>query len=953
MSNQNAATATAKNFTKEFHDLVKHVGECKSKSDEDVIVARQAEMLKAKLSDPKMDKTKLKEYLLRAVYVEMLGHDASFSHIHAVKAAHESAYDSPGGLSQKKMGYLATCLFLDDQHELILLIINTLQQDLKSDNFLVVCTALTAICKLVNADTVPAVLPSVVELLGHAKESVRKKAIMALHRCWLKAPTATEPMLPRFRQMLCDKDPSVMAAAVSALYDLISADPLPYKNLVPSFVNILKQIIDHRLPKSYDYHKSPAPFIQIRLLKILGVLGANDQKASEEMYAVLTNLLRRGDNHTTIGNALVYECVKTVTAIYPSPKLLELSAGVVARFLKAKSHNLKYAGLSALAAVVRVSPKYASEHQMAVIDCLEDPDETLKKGTLDLLYRMTKTNNVEVIVERMTEYLRTASNEDSKKETVTRIVELAERYAPSSAWFISTMNAMFEQAGDLVQLSTAHNLARLIAEGNGDDDEEADNALRAQAVESYFALLEKPRLPEVLLHVIVWVLGEYGALVSGRTPSEVMDMLCSVVDCQPEGGNVEGPVLTAITKVAAQTGAPLTAPAASLMKHSMSSSSTDLQQRAYELRAVIAEGRGASAAAALPQDASCEDLEPDADLKFLDGYVAQAVASGAATYREPPPDPLPAQLGVPDTPPMPSSSPGLRFSSYQEQARAPFSPGPGASTSGEGERSGLQSPAPALKLAGSGGQRRWGPMDAAPPQQGTPPAPAPAASGHYSEGARAAPPPAAAQPAAPPVDPSKQRLAASLFGGGGGGGGAAAEPAAAQRAQSRLRPKQPAAPPPQQEANLLDLDDPAPAAPPPSALPDVLGELESLTLAANPEIAQQQAASRPRRVDLDSLYAAAAAPPQQQMAPQAGMYPPGMGQPGMMMPQGMGMMQPGAVVHPGMVPMQQGMMPMQPGMMQVPGMAPQQPAPGGDLISGMTGPPAPPKQDDPFKDLLS
>lgn len=43
-----------------------------------------------------------------------------------------------------------------------------------------------------------------------------------------------------------------------------------------------------------------------------------------------------------------------------------------------------------------VSPKYAQEHQMAVIDCLEDPDETLKLKTLELLVTMTKANNVQV-----------------------------------------------------------------------------------------------------------------------------------------------------------------------------------------------------------------------------------------------------------------------------------------------------------------------------------------------------------------------------------------------------------------------------------------------------------------------------------------------------------------------------------------------------------------------------
>ena len=64
--------------------------------------------------------------------------------------------------------------------------------------------------------------------------------------------------------------------------------------------------------------------------------------------------------------------------------------------VKSSNYNFKYMGIEALGRVVRINASYANEHQLAVIDCLEDPDETLKGKTLDLLFKMTNNNNIEV-----------------------------------------------------------------------------------------------------------------------------------------------------------------------------------------------------------------------------------------------------------------------------------------------------------------------------------------------------------------------------------------------------------------------------------------------------------------------------------------------------------------------------------------------------------------------------
>lgn len=181
--------------SKDFLDLVKAIGEAKSKAEEERIVLAEIETLKKRIVEPDVPRKKMKEYIIRLVYVEMLGHDASFGYIHAVKMTHDD------NLLLKKSGYLAVTLFLNEDHDLIILIVNTIQKDLKSDNYLVVCAALTAVCKLINEETIPAVLPQVVELLTHPKEHVRKKAVMALHRFHQRSPSSVSHLIPKFLQV--------------------------------------------------------------------------------------------------------------------------------------------------------------------------------------------------------------------------------------------------------------------------------------------------------------------------------------------------------------------------------------------------------------------------------------------------------------------------------------------------------------------------------------------------------------------------------------------------------------------------------------------------------------------------------------------------------------------------------------------------------------------------------
>ena len=85
---------------KEFFDLVKAIGESKSKQEEDRIVAEEVAFLKKKIVESGLSKKKVKEFLVRAIYVEMLGQDASYAYIRAVELCAST------NIAQKRTGYL-------------------------------------------------------------------------------------------------------------------------------------------------------------------------------------------------------------------------------------------------------------------------------------------------------------------------------------------------------------------------------------------------------------------------------------------------------------------------------------------------------------------------------------------------------------------------------------------------------------------------------------------------------------------------------------------------------------------------------------------------------------------------------------------------------------------------------------------------------------------------------
>ncbi|KAI2648581.1 AP-4 complex subunit epsilon-1 [Labeo rohita] len=595
-------TGAAK-ITNRLRQLIKSITELTSKHEEENLIKKELSAMKEQVSSPNTTMKQMREIMVRAMYCEMLGYDASFTYIHAIKLAQQ------GAVLEKRVGYLAVSLFLNEGHELLLLLVNTVLKDLQSTNLIEACMALTVVAQVFPKDMIPAVLPLVEDKLSHPKEIIRRKAVLALYKFYLIAPNQVQHIHAKFRKALCDKDPGVMTSSLHIYLQLIRESPDGYKDLTGSFVTILKQVVGGKLPVDFNYHNVPAPWLQIQLLRILSLLGKEDQSTSELMYEVLDESLRRAEMNHNITYAILYECVKAVYTIHPKAELLEKAARCIGNFVLSPKINLKYLGLKALTYVVQHDAKLALQHQMTIIECLDHSDFTIKRETLELLFRITNAQNVTVIVEKMLDFLRGCNDDHT-------IIHL-------------TMNEVFSIGGDLLQQDVPNNFLRLLAEGS--ESKEEDDQLRLYAVDSYLNVLkgDTSHLPQRFLQVMSWVLGEYTHLQESVDQHEVTRLLAKLLDQRSVSSETRVWILSALTKISeGHTDLIL-----DLAESLSSSQDTVLRQQAQELRLLSQDSQLHEGV--LPHGALWDSMEVDSSLSFLDGFVSEALAAGAAPYKPP------------------------------------------------------------------------------------------------------------------------------------------------------------------------------------------------------------------------------------------------------------------------------------------------------------------------------
>lgn len=604
-----------------LQEVLSEIASAPSKEDEDEFVAKRLSTLERDMKEYTKS-GRMEGCLLQAMYFEMLGHPTPFAYIHAVKLLQQ------GNLRQKLIGYLAASVFLHPNHELTLLLINSIQRDLSSNVSLIIVMALATIPKLIHGEVASSVQSLVLEKTSHHSSAVRTAALIALQHCHSQCGPNQIPRmhLAVLEKGLADSDVSVVASAARCLQLCTKVESNSTSHLCPSLLELLVQLRQKTVHNDYEFGGVSVPWLQVDILSTLGHMSL-DTEQRDRVAQLLKEVLESRVINQTIYYAIIWECLGTVASIMDgNAELARSSIACIAKMLHSSSTDLNYSGVDALERVLsKCCPTEAVTCQEVIIDCLHHPDESVRIKTLNLLVTMANESNVAVIVSRIMKYLSTTTDSAVQSFVCGKVIHLLKIYPRDVKWVASTFCSLLFLVPHLVPDVTVFHFINLLSSGESVVQHIMPDVLQAE--------LNPSRSCTSAVHFMAWVLGEVTSGSSVCSLSGAQQQLMLLLKQHSHHKQLSLSILCALFKLTVLSKQPLKDEEQLLAQLFDKAPNLLIKQRLRELlnlNKVLLAGQ-----TTLPKmgDSNEDSIKVDTTLSFLDGYVCKALENGAAPYR--------------------------------------------------------------------------------------------------------------------------------------------------------------------------------------------------------------------------------------------------------------------------------------------------------------------------------
>ncbi|WVQ81698.1 hypothetical protein IAT38_003823 [Cryptococcus sp. DSM 104549] len=384
------------------HALLVRLNDALSPQEEDAVISQYVAEARSALTVKKQSTAKTAEILVILLHCAMIRHrtddDLEFALVPALQLA-----EAGGSVAERRVGYLFLAERLPRQHELHLMLINTLRKDLTSTSPSHILLALHTIAKLPSQDLAPAVIPILTSkpLLRHKVPSVRQKVLEAIIGLHVSSASdrgddsSTFPLsISKITKLLGqEKDPSVFAVCLRALKLLLQTHQ--FESDIEK-----EQLVDYLI----DTAEGISGVASLEHLRVLGVVierSPSSPTANDRVAEWLQRRLRKATSSDVWKGAYLFEVCRIskelpAIAAYAVPHITRLlrsptSPGSSNSPPELPSPNEHVLALRCLSLLPTASWDGAlGEGEMGVImEGVNSSDDTIRRLTVRLLYTLS------------------------------------------------------------------------------------------------------------------------------------------------------------------------------------------------------------------------------------------------------------------------------------------------------------------------------------------------------------------------------------------------------------------------------------------------------------------------------------------------------------------------------------------------------------------------------------
>ncbi|ODV82618.1 hypothetical protein CANARDRAFT_30720 [[Candida] arabinofermentans NRRL YB-2248] len=488
--------------------FIKAVRNSKTIATERAAIRKESAKIRTAFRDVHLDDQNRRVNISKLLYLYILGEPTYFGQVECLKLLASNTFAS------KRLGYLATMLILDENQEVLTLLTNSLDNDMKHPNQYVAGLALVTLGNIASPELARDLYTNVDTILMGTNPYLRKKAAIVAAKLIEKDPDLSEIFLPRIPSLLNEKSHGVVLGALYLMRSIFSNDESSREALkvqIPRLLAHLRLLTTTGYSPEYDVKGVPDPFLFVSLLQTLRILLANDDTNTnlESLNDLITQVCSKIDNAKSSANSVLYETVQTIFMINSDSSLKVLGINILSKFLTQKDNNTRYVALNTLLNVINYEPLAVQRHRATVVGCLQDGDISIRRRALELTFAIMNAQNVRVLTKELLTFLKN-SDDELKPYITTQLTIACNKYSPNLKWHFETLISLLKLVGNYFSSDILSSILALVMQNT---DIELTKFLVTELVKASSSFYNEYGL----CLVTTWCIGEYADLILGTS----------------------------------------------------------------------------------------------------------------------------------------------------------------------------------------------------------------------------------------------------------------------------------------------------------------------------------------------------------------------------------------------------------------------------------------------------